>query len=211
MWLYFLSGVLTLLIQKLCNSRIFPAQHLHPGLHNSRRKERSLSLKRAGRRAQTDKCLHTLCTDTHTNTSASAHWEAYPPPSSFASHSLARSCNRDSYIRRIFSGPRLLQRGKTSLCHNASHDHTSPELNVWERSRLMTCILNQILPLLLNGFYLLRVLHVCVYELAVGCWNDGYWWRVSFGGSAAVSKADYCSDETHWGADEEGKAQLCHG
>lgn len=133
MWLYFLSGVLTLLIQKLCNSRIFPAQHLHPGLHNSRRKERSLSLKRAGRRAQTDKCLHTLCTDTHTNTSASAHWEAYPPPSSFASHSLARPCNRDSYIRRIFSGPRLLQRGKTSLCHNASHDHTSPELNVWEK------------------------------------------------------------------------------
>ena len=31
----------------------------------------------------------------------------------------------------------------------------------------MSCILNRILPFLLNGFYL-HVLHVCVYELAVG-------------------------------------------
>lgn len=77
------------------------------------------------------KCLHTVCTDTHT--SARAHSEAYPPPLRSASHSPVRPCNRDSYIRRIFSGPCLLQSSKTSLCHNTSHDHTSTGLNEREK------------------------------------------------------------------------------
>lgn len=83
-----------------------------------------LSNKQADRHIQ----MHAHMGHAHTlaNTRASAQSEV-DPPSRFASHSLVWPYNRDSYIKRIFSGPCLLQRGTTSLCHNTSHDHTSIE------------------------------------------------------------------------------------
>lgn len=85
------------------------------------------------KQTSTYKCMLTYSlVHTHINTSACTHSVAYPSPLHFASHSLVWPCNRDSYIRRIFSGPCLLQRGKTSLCHSTSHDHISTGQNVRE-------------------------------------------------------------------------------
>lgn len=44
------------------------------------------------------KCLHTVCTHTHT------HSEAYPPHHALPRTAPVQPRNRDSYIRRIFSG-----------------------------------------------------------------------------------------------------------